>query len=140
VVRVTTHTVHCGYMMKIERTSLVREFLGAILGGWACWATSVSADNAPAPTVGVLEPIVVTAKRHPDPAADDKVKDQVEAALHSDAFFYGDHVTVTIKNGVVTLQGLVFDDWDLRNAMRISKRVAGVRRVINDLEIKLGGE
>ena len=49
-------------------------------------------------------------------------------------------VTVTIKNGVATLQGTVFDDWDLRQAMRISKKVAAVKRVVNDLDIKLGGE
>jgi osmotically-inducible protein OsmY len=47
---------------------------------------------------------------------------------------------VTIKNGVVTLHGMVFDDWDLRSAMRIAKRLPGVKRVVNDLEIKLGGE
>jgi osmotically-inducible protein OsmY len=43
-------------------------------------------------------------------------------------------------NGVVTLRGMVFDEWDLRAALRISKKVSGVKRVINDLEINLGGE
>jgi hypothetical protein len=37
-------------------------------------------------------------------------------------------------------KGMVFDDWDLRNAMRIARKIPGVRRVVNDLEIKLGGE
>jgi len=41
-------------------------------------------------------------------------------------------------NGVVVLRGLVYDDWDVRAAIRISKRVAGVKRVINQLEI--GGQ
>jgi osmotically-inducible protein OsmY len=36
--------------------------------------------------------------------------------------------------------GIVFDDWDLRTARRIAKRIPGVKRVINDLEMKLGGE
>jgi len=83
---------------------------------------------------------VVTAKKRPDPVADEKLTEQVEAALHSDPFFYDEHVTVTIRNGVVTLQGIVFDDWDLRDALRLSRKVAGVKRVVNDLEIKLGGE
>jgi osmotically-inducible protein OsmY len=30
--------------------------------------------------------------------------------------------------------------WDLRAAMRIAKRMPGVKRVIDDFEIKLGGE
>ena len=34
----------------------------------------------------------------------------------------------------------VFDDWDLRAAMRIAKKMPGVKQVVNDLEIKLGGE
>jgi osmotically-inducible protein OsmY len=53
---------------------------------------------------------------------------------------YDAHVTVTVKNGVVTLHGIVFDDWDLRTALRIARRAPRVKRVVNDLEIKLGGE
>jgi osmotically-inducible protein OsmY len=83
---------------------------------------------------------VVTAKKLADPAVDEAVRKDVEIALHSDPFFYDEHVTVTTKNGVVTLTGIVFDDWDLRAAIRIARRIAGVRRVVNDLEIKLGGE
>ena len=49
-------------------------------------------------------------------------------------------VTVTIENGVATLRGMVFDDWDMRQAMRISRRIAGVKRVINDLDIETGGD
>jgi osmotically-inducible protein OsmY len=75
-----------------------------------------------------------------DPAADEKMKTQMEEALHSDRFFYDQHVTVTIENGVATLRGIVFDDWDMRQAMRISRRIAGVNRVINDLEIESGGD
>ena len=59
--------------------------------------------------------------------------------MRSDLYFYDEHVAVTIMNGVVTLRGMVFDEWDLRAALRISKKVSGVKRVINDLEINLGG-
>jgi osmotically-inducible protein OsmY len=30
---------------------------------------------------------------------------------------------------------MVFEDWDMRQAVRISNRVAGVKRVINEIEI-----
>lgn len=113
---------------------------GPIFAGLVCWATSVSADNEAAPAARLLDPIVVTAKKRPDPVADERLTEQVETALHSDPVFYDEHVTVTIRNGVVTLQGIVFDDWDLRNAIRLARKVPGVRRVVNDLEIKLGGE
>ena|ERR1700688_3829308 len=87
-----------------------------------------------------LDTIVVTAKRHIEPVPDAEVQERVETALHSDPFFYDEHVSVTITDGVVTLHGIVFDDWDLRAAMRIAKKMPGVKQVVNDLEIKLGGE
>ena len=83
---------------------------------------------------------MVTTNKLSDPALDEAVKINVEAALRSDPFFYDEHVTVTMKNGIVTLTGIVFDDWDLRAAIRIARRIAGVKRVVNDLEIRLGGE
>jgi osmotically-inducible protein OsmY len=103
-------------------------------------AITARAENGGAPADMRLDTIVVTAKKHMEPVADEEVKREVETALHSDPFFYDEHVSVTIDNGVVTLHGIVFDDWDLRSAMRIAKRMPGVKRVVNDLEIKLGGE
>jgi osmotically-inducible protein OsmY len=103
-----------------------------MVGGLVCWAALAGAQNVGA---GRLEPIVVTAKRHSDPVADEKMKTQVEEALHSDPFFYDEHVTVTVENGVATLRGMVFDDWDMRQAMRISRKIAGVKRVVNDLDM-----
>jgi osmotically-inducible protein OsmY len=87
-----------------------------------------------------LDPIVVTATRRPEAKADESLEREVQSALKSDPYFYDEHVTVKIKNGVLTLEGIVFDDWDLRNALRIARRTPGVKRVINDLEISLGGE
>jgi osmotically-inducible protein OsmY len=69
------------------------------------------------------------------PAADEAVKQQVETALHTDPYFYDGHVTVIVKDGVVHLQGVVFDAWDLQVARRISKKIAGAKRVVNELEI-----
>ncbi|MGO9935037.1 MAG: BON domain-containing protein [Steroidobacteraceae bacterium] len=119
----------------------MKGFLGygaVTLLGLACSATPIfAAEAVPAPDSN-LKTIVVVGKRPAPP--DSEVKEQVEAALRSDPFFPDEHVTVTIKDGVVTLHGIVFDEWDLRVAKRIAKRIPGVKRVINDLEIKLGGE
>jgi osmotically-inducible protein OsmY len=106
----------------------------------ACTCT-LAASAVPAASADVrLNEVVVTAKRQPDPAADARLAVQVESALAADAYFNSEHVSVTVLNGVATLHGIIFDDWDLRNAIRISRRIPGVRRVVNDLEIKLGGE
>jgi hypothetical protein len=115
-------------------------YLGTILGGIVWAQTPAVADAVRAPSASSLETIVVTAKRRPEPVADEDLTKRVETALHDDPYFYDEHVTVTVRNGVATLQRIVFDDWDLRQAMHLAKRIAGVKRVVNDLEIKLGGE
>jgi osmotically-inducible protein OsmY len=105
----------------------------ACLIGAAAWlgtCGTVLADSRP------LDTIVVSARR----LADEQIRIQVETALRNDPTLMSNHLDVSIKDGVVTLSGLVFDDWDLRLARRAAKRVPGVKRVVNDLEIKLGGE
>jgi osmotically-inducible protein OsmY len=82
----------------------------------------------------VLKEIVVTGTK-PGTAADEKLNDEVKTAMKSDRYFYDYHVAVETRNGVVILRGLVFDDWDVRAAIRISKRIPGVKRVVNQLEI-----
>lgn len=116
-------------------------YFGAVLGG-IVWSSPLSADAVAraAQPAKSLDTILVTAKRQADAEADEKVRGQVESALHADPFFNDEHVTVTIKDGVVTLHGIVFDEWDLRAVKRIAWRIPGVNRVVNDLEIKLGGE
>jgi len=71
--------------------------------------------------------------------ADAEVRDRVQLALHDDPYFFDGHVQVSVDDGVVHLRGLVFSDWDLRDAMRIAGKAAGDRRVINDLTLVQGG-
>jgi osmotically-inducible protein OsmY len=89
---------------------------------------------------GQLNGILVSAQRERDAAADRALEHTTAAALHANPYFYDAHVSITVSNGVATLHGIVFDDWDLRTALRLARKVPGVRRVVNDLEIKLGGE
>jgi osmotically-inducible protein OsmY len=70
---------------------------------------------------------------------DADLRDSVQFALHSDPYFYDAHVEVSVDHGVVHLRGLVFSDWDLRDAMRIASKAAGDRRVVNNLSIVEGG-
>jgi len=105
---------------------------GAILAVLSYWASPITADEVHAPATGVRATIVVTGGK---PAADEEVKQQVETALHAAPYFYDGHITVTVKGGVVHLRGMVFDDWDLQIARRISKKIAGAKRVVNELEI-----
>lgn len=70
---------------------------------------------------------------------DADLRDSVQFALHADPYFYDGHIEVSVNHGVVHLHGLVFSDWDLRDAMRIASKAAGDRRVINNLTLVEGG-
>jgi hypothetical protein len=124
---------------RLKPGKVARAAMQLTLLGWACCATPICADQVGAPPA-TLDAIVVTGKKIQEAVPDAEVKQRVETAMRSDQYFYDEHVTITIKDGVVTLHGIVFDDWDLRTARRIAKRIPGVKRVINDLEMKLGGE
>jgi hypothetical protein len=73
----------------------------------------------------------------PDALAD---LNRVETALKTDPYFYAAHVDVALgANGAIILTGFVFDDWDLRDAIRIATAASGGRRVVDDLSIEVGG-
>ena len=61
-------------------------------------------------------------------AVDQQLQSKVESALLSDPHFYGAHVTVSVKNGSVILEGFVFSDWDLRDAIRIATKASSGSR------------
>lgn len=92
----------------------------------SCW---VSGRNA-------LQEITVTARKVSP--TDAEVKVQVEAALHSDRYIFSEHVTITAKNGVVTLCGITVDYWDVIAMKHLVRRMPGVKRVVDDLDISLG--
>jgi hypothetical protein len=107
------------------------------LGALGFCASTMAATSGPLVGAGgfpVLKEIVVTGIKQRSPE-DEKLNDEIKTAMKSDRYFYDYHVAVDTKNGVVTLRGLVFDDWDVRAAIRISKRIPGVKRVVNQLEI-----
>jgi osmotically-inducible protein OsmY len=113
--------------------------LGFVAFALVSFAERASAKDADAP---VLNPsIAVTANTTPiaDAIADEKLRKRVKDALHSDRYFYDEHVTVWIEGGAVVLYGFVSSAWDLRDAIRIARKAAGDRRVIDDLSIELGG-
>jgi osmotically-inducible protein OsmY len=70
---------------------------------------------------------------------DEKLRKDVQAALHASPYFYDRHITVSMENGSVVLRGFVFSDWDLRQALSIARKAAEDKTVIDDLSIKEGG-
>jgi osmotically-inducible protein OsmY len=106
-----------------------------VSAGWC--AIPIHGQQTNGSTDKTLVPIVVTARQI---KADEEMAEQVKTALHASSYVGDGHVTVTTINGVVTLHGLVFDEWDERAMKRIARRMPGVRRVIDDLYLVQGGD
>ncbi len=74
--------------------------------------------------------IVVTAARNADAALTVKV----ETALKEDPYIFSDHVTITTEKGVVHLRGVVTDIDDLFAILSMARKIAGSRRVVDEIE------
>jgi hypothetical protein len=122
-----------------NRNWAVHACLGAVVCGLIGVATPVSAQNAPAPTPSQAVSIEASSAQGTDPAAYEKLRKRVKAALHADPYAYDRHITVSTENGVVVLRGFVFSDWDLRHALNIARKAAGDKTVVDNLSIKEGG-
>ena len=110
--------------------------LGLVGGGMALALSPDVPEPVCAQSAEPLESIVVTGKRLPERVADLELAQRIESALHDDPYLDDGHITITVKNGVATLQGMVWDDWDLRRAIRLARRISGVKRIVDEIEIR----
>jgi osmotically-inducible protein OsmY len=70
---------------------------------------------------------------------DENLRNRVTTALHTDPYLNDRHVTVSVKKGSVVLGGFVFSGWQVQDALRTARKAAGNTRVVDDLDIQLGG-
>ncbi len=68
-------------------------------------------------------------------AADERLAEHVQAALHADPYLYDKHIQVSIEHGDVALRGFVANAEDLVSAKKIAFKAAGGRRVVDYLSI-----
>jgi len=68
---------------------------------------------------------------------DDKIYDAVRLKLVSDPDVKGGALEVLVKDGEVTLRGAVTSEHGKQKAEHLAKRVKGVRKVNNELTIKV---
>ena len=127
------------YFSYTRRLSIICTYLGAIASGLNGLAGRVGAQDMVAPVESPPPAIVASATHGAAPVADEDLRRRVEAALHSDPYFYDEHVTVSVEKGHVLLSGFVSSEWDLLDAMRIARKAAGNGRVSENLSINLGG-
>jgi len=103
---------------------LARALGVALIGLWPAGAI-----GAP-PSEESQREIVVTASRLSDAA----LAAAVTTALHQDPYILSDHVSVKVEHGVVTLRGEVREVTNLLAILRLARRAAGGKRVVDQIE------
>lgn len=68
-------------------------------------------------------------------ARDQAITAKVTQALKDDPHLYAGHITVVTENGVVRLQGIAFDVWDMQRMLAVARRASGTRRIVNEIEL-----
>jgi hypothetical protein len=101
-----------------------------------CWRAE-AADQPAKPRTSELAPIVITGQRLPPNASDEEVTRAVVQSIAEDPWIFADHVTITTRNGVVYIEGVVFDEWDLYHILDRARKIAGRRKVVDDLEFHM---
>jgi len=68
--------------------------------------------------------------------SDDLIYDQVRRKLTADRDVKGGAIEVEVKDGAVTLRGKVHEEKQKKKAERITRKVKGVTRVVNELVVE----
>lgn len=100
-------------------------------------AALAARPSVPAQTAGEsrsdanTQEIVISAAR----LADEALTAKVVQVLQDDPYIFGDHVTITTRNGVVRVEGIVGDTGERFRILRLCRRIPGTRRVIDAMEV-----
>lgn len=73
-------------------------------------------------------------------SSDDEIYDLVRRRLANDPDVKGAAIEVEVREGVVTLRGRVREEKHKLKAERITRKVKGVRKVINELRVGIAVE
>jgi hyperosmotically inducible protein len=73
------------------------------------------------------------------PVSDDAIYDNVRRKLASDPLVKGGGLNVDVKQGAVTLSGVVEQDKQKERATKLTKKVSGVKSVTNDIQVARKG-
>lgn len=68
-------------------------------------------------------------------ADDDTIYDLVRKRLYEDPDVKGANLTIEVHNGAVTLRGRVTSERIKAKAEKITRKVNGVKKVVNELEV-----
>jgi hyperosmotically inducible protein len=83
----------------------------------------------------LLFTLIATALPATKPVSDDFLSDTIRQKLAADQIVKGGAIEVIVKDGAVTLKGMVEEDRQKNKAAKIAKGVTGVKSVDNQIMI-----
>ena len=109
----------------------------ALACGAGGFGLRVEAQSAPALDQSDMR--AVSALVDSSAAKSEKLRSRVMTAMHVDPYLLDEHIEVAVVENAIVLRGFVLTAWDLREAVRVARKVAGDTRVLDELSIKEGG-
>ena len=82
----------------------------------------------------LLLAVAVAAAPRTSPQDDDAIYDRVRQRLYNDPDVKAHNLTITVKDGVVTLEGRVTSEKIRSKAEKITHKVPGVKKGVNNLK------
>ncbi len=82
---------------------------------------------------------VLSAAAFQQASGDDQIYDLVRRRLAGDPDVRGGALDITVKDGIVTLKGVVRSEKAKRKADKLTRKVKGVKNVVNELSVKPAG-
>lgn len=119
-------------LTSVQSAACVALMLVVLVGRSGSGVAQVQTDAADKSAEVPRGEVIVTATRQ---APDEQITAQVERALAADPYIYAEHVTVTTNNGVVRVEGIVWDTGERFRILRRCRKIPGTRRVVDALEI-----
>ncbi len=92
----------------------------------ACSACLVSCGTPPARTQAQID-------------ANHHLQDEIRMRLNKAPRIYVPHINISADDGVVKFSGIVTDEYEMNETLRIARKVPGVTKVINEMEIDRDG-
>jgi BON domain len=128
-------------ILSKKRNLILFGYFVPVVCGLGAIATRAEAQNAPVPPISGSGYIAASATAASTTAAstDENLRNRVTTALQADPYLNDRHVTVSVEKGSVVLGGFVFSGWQVQDALRAARKAAGNTRVVDDLDIEIGG-
>lgn len=88
--------------------------------------------------ITVVPPVNANAAQEASSQTDSTIEDQFKTDLTKHALFQHDDISVSSKDGSVTLSGTAKSEYDKRAAEKLAKAIPNVHQVVNEIAVKVG--